>query len=660
MKKGLHVLPCLLAGAIILLLLYSCASMGSPSGGPRDEDPPRFVWGNPAPGSVNVRGNRLEIEFDELVNIKDAFTSVVVSPPGASVPKVVSSGRKVYVNWDDTLRGNTTYTVDFGKSIIDVNESNPLGNFSYTFSTGPCIDTLMVSGIVLDAATLEPQKGMLVGVHRADAPDSAFRTLRFERASKTDDMGRFTIRGLKGIPYNIFALGDVNNDYRWDNPAEIIAFYPKPVTPYAEPGTASDTIYDLKTGAVDTVVGRSRTIFLPNNLLLSAFDAGYRQQYLVKYERPDSMRLSFIFNAPSRSLPSLSLPDYIPGDKWYVAEHSLKNDTVTYWLADNRLVHADTLRVALRYQRTGKDRTLDYVTDTLVMARPKVRVPRQPKRKTRKQAEQDSIEAEKKRWINIGTNLSGSFDVYAPLLIDVPEPLVALDTSMVRLEQNIDSVWHRLPMPPVMRDSAGNVRRYMVRPQLDYGCEYRLSIDSLAMRGLTGRYNKGYSQAFKVKKREDYATLTLRLTPDTVRGFVEVLNMSDIPLARRSVKDGVVVFPYLSPTDYYARFVAHADSLQEFSTGDYDLRRQPDDVYYYPRKLSLKRYDRSEQWDLNALPVDRQKPEEIKKNKPDTKQVVRRKNKKNTGQHAEEDEESDYFDVSRNPFDNNPRSGRRN
>ena len=211
-----------------------------------------------------------------------------------------------------------------------------------------------------------------------------------------------------------------------------------------------------------------------------------------------------------------------------------------------------------------------------------------------------------------------------------------------------------------MRDSAGNVRRYMVRPQLDYGCEYRLSIDSLAMRGLTGRYNKGYSQAFKVKKREDYATLTLRLTPDTVRGFVEVLNMSDIPLARRSVKDGVVVFPYLSPTDYYARFVAHADSLQEFSTGDYDLRRQPDDVYYYPRKLSLKRYDRSEQWDLNALPVDRQKPEEIKKNKPDTKQVVRRKNKKNTGQHAEEDEESDYFDVSRNPFDNNPRSGRRN
>ena len=229
MKKGLHVLPCLLAGAIILLLLYSCASMGSPSGGPRDEDPPRFVRGNPAPGSVNVRGNRLEIEFDELVNIKDAFTSVVVSPPGASVPKVVSSGRKVYVNWDDTLRGNTTYTVDFGKSIIDVNESNPLGNFSYTFSTGPCIDTLMVSGIVLDAATLEPQKGMLVGVHRADAPDSAFRTLRFERASKTDDMGRFTIRGLKGIPYNIFALGDVNNDYRWDNPAEIIAFYPNRV-----------------------------------------------------------------------------------------------------------------------------------------------------------------------------------------------------------------------------------------------------------------------------------------------------------------------------------------------------------------------------------------------------------------------------------------------
>ena len=118
------------------------------------------------------------------------------------------------------------------------------------------MDSLRISGIVLEAATLEPQKGVLVGVHSAEAPDSALRTLRFERVTKTDDRGRFTLRGLKAKPYNVYALADLNNDYRWDNPAEFLAFYPVPVTPYSEKGLASDTIFNLLTGEVDTVMSR--------------------------------------------------------------------------------------------------------------------------------------------------------------------------------------------------------------------------------------------------------------------------------------------------------------------------------------------------------------------------------------------------------------------
>lgn len=132
-------------------LIASCASIGNPSGGPRDEDPPRFVRANPAPGSVNVDRKRIDIEFDELVNVKDAFQKVVVSPTSKSVPRVSSLGKKVTVQFNDSLLPNTTYTIDFANSIEDNNENNKLQGFTYSFSTGPTLDTLQISGMVLSA-----------------------------------------------------------------------------------------------------------------------------------------------------------------------------------------------------------------------------------------------------------------------------------------------------------------------------------------------------------------------------------------------------------------------------------------------------------------------------------------------------------------------------
>lgn len=649
-----------LAAAAAVAMFHSCASISNPSGGPRDEDPPRVVRTFPAQGSTGVSGNRVSVEFDELVNVKDAFTNVVVSPPQARAPKVTASGRRVIVEWDEDLLPGTTYTVDFGTAIEDVNEGNKLGSYSLSFSTGEELDSLRISGVVLDAATLEPQQGMLVGVHMAEAPDSALRTLRFERATKTDDYGRFTIRGLKAVPYNLFALGDLNNDYRWDNPAELLAFYPAPVTPYSEQTLASDTIFDMLTGAVDTVVSRERTRFLPNNLLLPVFDPGYKPQYLVKYERPDSARLSFIFNAKATSLPQVTFPGFKLSDKWAITEHSLNRDTVTYWLTDLALAQADTLKIALTYTRTDTDRKLVEATDTLILAKPKARTAPKKKKMSRQQMQADSIAREKAKWIQLNLSPAGTINVYSPLVLESPEPILELNPGMIRLEQKVDSLYKPLSLPPIIQDSTGAVRRYTLSYPWEFGAAYRLSVDSTAMTGVSGRPNATLSQDFTVKKREDYASLTLRLNPDTVQGYVEVLNTSDTPVARARVVNGTARFPYLVPADYYARFVsrpAPADSLAQddlsFHTGDYDTRTQPDDVYYYPKLLSLKRHDRSEQWNLNATPVDRQKPEAIKKNKPQTKSA---KGKKRDNEDNGTQEEDDYFDVNSNPFD--PKSAR--
>lgn len=627
--------------AALSLSLHSCASMGTPSGGPRDEDPPRLLRATPAPGAVNVTGQRLELTFDELVNVKDAFSRVTVSPPGGSVPRVTASGRKVYVQFPDTLRAGTTYTIDFGNSIEDVNESNPLGNLSLSFSTGPELDSLRISGVVLDAATLEPQQYVIVGVHPASAPDSAFATLPLERVTKTDDRGRFTLRGLKPIPYSLYALADANNDFRRDSPTEFLAFYPQPVTPHSTQALTTDTIYDMLTGKVDTVVERAYTRFLPDDVLLSMFDEGYKPQYLVKYERPDSARLTFIFNAPASALPEISFINMMDAPAYRV-EHSATLDTLSYWLADPRFIQADTLRVRLAYAATDPERRLQERVDTLTLTKPRVRKPKGKRNK--EQLAADSVAALKDRLLGVQIRPSGALDIYALPSVEFSEPVLSLDSAGVHLEMKRDSVWTELPRPRLVADTASAFRKWQVRMTPEFGAAYRLTVDSLAVTGIAGRVSPRVKQEFTVKDRDSYSALVLRLVPDSVQGFVEILNSSDKPVQRVRVVDGVASFPWLAPADYYARFVADTDSDMLFTPGNYELRRQPEEVFYYPGVLSLKRHDRSEQWQLYALPVDAQKPRKLLKNKPE-------QGKRRQPEEEEPVEEDDTFDVNANPFD---------
>lgn len=644
-----------IVAAFALLTLYSCASIGSPSGGSRDEDAPRFVRSNPAPFATGFNGDRVEIEFDELVAVKDAFTSVTLSPPQRSTPKVRASGHSIIVEFNDSLTSGTTYSIDFGKSIEDINEGNKLPGFSFSFATGEVLDTMQMSGIVLDALTLEPQQGILVGAY-SNIADSAFLTLPLERATRTDDRGRFILRGLKPLPYRLFALADLNNDYHWDNPAELMGFYPTTITPYAEQAIANDTIFNLKTGETDSIVTRQRTRYLPNNLLLSVFDFGFRPQYVVNYERQDSTRLNVTFNQRIDNAPELTLiyPDAetLP-NRWYMRERNERNDTLSYWLTP-QLFGIDTIKAAINYTRIERGKEPESITDTLtfVTKHPKKGKPR---KLTAKQMREDSIKAADLRFIHPTMAKGANQDVYRELIVEFPEPLTRLDTTAISLQQMTDSIWH--PVQIVVRADSLVPRRLHINTGWEYSSDYSLAIDSLAAEGLSGRPSKPLLQKFKTKKREDYASLTLRIKPGDINGFVEILTSSDEPVQRAAVQSGMVVFPYLAPADYYARFIADANGNGRFDPGDYEHNIQPEDVYYYPKLLSLRRYDRNEEWDLNATPVDMQKPERLKKNKPDNPKNAARK--KGMEENNEEDEESDYFDVNRNPFDPNDKTRRR-
>ena len=235
MKKLLYLL-------IALCAIVSCARMGSPDGGWYDEDPPRIMGSYPAEKATNVKGKKMAIYFDEYIKLADATQNVIVSPPQIEMPDIKAAGKKIVIKLQDTLKSNMTYTVDFSDAITDNNEDNPLGNYTYTFSTGEQIDTLEVSGHVIDASNLEPVKGILVGLYD-DLADSAFQTKPMLRVARTDGRGRFVIRGVAPGEYRVYALQDADGNYMFSQKSEMLAFSHQTYKPHAEPDTRQDTLW---------------------------------------------------------------------------------------------------------------------------------------------------------------------------------------------------------------------------------------------------------------------------------------------------------------------------------------------------------------------------------------------------------------------------------
>ncbi len=644
----------LAAGTLLAIMTWGCASMGTPSGGPRDEDPPRFIRANPPMGATDVSINlgKASLWFDEYINVKDAFSKVMISPTSASTPRVTGSGHRVNIEFQDTLLPNTTYTVDFADAITDNNEGNALSGFFYTFSTGAVLDSLEISGMVLGALDLEPQQQVLVGVYPAEAPDSAFFSYPFERIALTDEKGRFTIPGLRPVPYRIYALKDQDADRKYANPEEDLAIYPFTITPSSERIEVSDTILNLKTGAVDTIVSRLRTRFLPNDILLRMFNTGVRPQYLAKYERQDSTRLTFQFNAPADSLPVLEFPAYPDLAGQLITEHSLTNDTITFWLP-RWAASVDSLEVAASFLRPDSTGNLVPGIDMLDF---NFKRPAPPKvKKKKKTAEADTVSAPpiipKPPVLSVSVSASGTQDVNRPLFVEFQVPLASLDTAAFRLEQKKDTLWIPVANSPVLeRADTLNPRRFRIDYPWDYKTTYRLVADSAAAIGLYGQVSDRIQSEFTTKDEEDYSTLMLDikgLLPSD-HAFVELLTPSDTPLRRETVVNGKVDFRFLNPGTYYLRLVEDFNGDGKYTPGDPyapDGGMIPDQAFYFPQKIVLKKnWDVDQTWNLFETPVDLQKPMAIMKNKPKPK-------KGETQNYQDEGDEEEYFDPSANPFD---------
>ena len=612
--------------AVITAVLYSCASIGHPDGGPIDEAPPRFIGSSPAAGALNSTKKKLVLDFDEFIKLEKANEKVVISPPQIQLPEIKASGKRISINLLDSLKPNTTYTVDFSDAVVDNNEGNPMGNFAYTFSTGNVIDTLEVSGTLLDASNLEPIKGMLVGLH-SNLADSAFTKLPFDRVGRTDGRGRFVIRGIAPGKYRAYALLDVDQNFAFTQKSEAIAFNDSLVIPRWEERMRQDTSW-VDSLTIDTVVERKYTHYLPDDLILRAFKEEVSSQYLVKSERLTPEKFTFYFAAKADTLPVLKGLNFDEKDAFFI-EKNIKNDTIHYWVKDSMLYKQDTLAFSLSYLYTDTLNKLVPRTDTLKLVA-KNNKKDQEEHKKKKKKKDDEEEVEPTKFLPVSTRIPSSMNVFDYISLTFEEPVASFDTSAIHLRLKVDSLFKDVPFE-IEQDTV-EIRKYNVYYDWDFGQEFEFAIDSTAFVGLYGLHSDKIKQAIKVRAQEEYANIFFNISGADSLAFVELLDPQDKVLRRVRVQDGKADFYFLDPAKYCARLVNDRNGNGIWDPGIYEEKRQPEEVFYYSQILEPKaNWDLTQTWDVKALPLDRQKPDELKKQKPDEdKKKKDRNNNRNT------------------------------
>lgn len=629
-------IPKYIAILIVIIGFYACASTGMPDGGPYDETPPKFVRANPEPNAINSKRKKISIEFDEFIKLDKASEKVIVSPPQNETPEVKVSGKRVLVEFFDSLKANTTYTIDFGDAIVDNNEDNPLGNFAYSFSTGESIDTMEISGTVLNAADLEPVKGIQVGIHK-DLNDTAFSKIPFDRISRTDSRGHFNIKGIAPGTYRVYALMDGNQNYLFDSKTEAIAYLDSLVVPSMEGAVREDTIWNaIDTLAYDTIYKINYTRFLPDNLILRAFKEENPLQYLIKSERPQLNRFSLYFSAKADTLPTLKGLDFDEKDA-LVIESNLRKDSLLYWIKDTTLCERDTLTLQLTYLATDTLGQLVPKTDTLRMVNKinkerRLAMAEEARKKEEKERKKRARKGDtlrvKTKFLSMNVDAPSAFDLNRNITLKFEEPVAHIDTSAIHMAVKIDSLWEDIPF--IFQTDSILPRQYQILADWQPGKEYRMQIDSLAIQGLYGLYTDKVENTLKVKTLEDYGTLYLNITGAGPHAIVQLLNSSDAivrqqPVSRQNTCD----FYFLQPNiKYYIRLFNDDNQNGVWDTGNYEAKRQPEEVFYFPKVWEMKaNFEFEETWDVQDIPLDKQKLDEIKKQKPDEAKTIKDRNK---------------------------------
>ena len=611
---------------VLVLALASCANRGvGPQGGPKDSIPPKVVKETPVNGTLNFAGKRVEVVFDEYLQLDDVSKHVLISPPQQRPPEVKAIGKKVILVFDEPLKDSTTYTIDFGNAICDFHEKIPLKGYSLSFSTGDHIDSLEITGYTVNAEDLNPISGIIVGIHQ-NADDSAFSTIPFSRIAKSDENGAFSIKNIRTGSYRIYGLGDVSRDYLYQ-PGEGLAFVDTLITPLCHSEIEQDTIWrpavvldslgkdTIALREIDTIQTVTYTYYEPNGLLLWYFKEDKTRHYFQRcYRDKEAHYFRLQFSAPQDELPQIralrpseidsSLTDvgWVDWTSYALLQANEGKDTLIYWLTDSAAIRQDSIFFEMTYLKSDSLYNLVPHTDTVYA------IYRAPRLSEKAKA---NLEKNKKAPVlSISSNASSKFEVNGELILSMATPVAEWQKDSLHLFQKIDTVFKPLSFSISPLDSAR--MRFVVNYKWEPEKQYELRIDSAAFRDVYGVVNNATKAQMTLKSLDDYSTLTVKLAPFEPRAILQLLNEKDIVVRELPAVPNGTKFDFLAPKTYYLRLFIDENGDKKWTTGDWATHRQPEKVYYFPSKLSLRaNWDFEETFDYNAVPQLDSKPQEL-------------------------------------------------
>ena len=622
---------------LALAALSGCAAVGNPDGGPFDETPPRITNSHPKNGATGVNTHKVTIDFNEFIKLENANEKVVISPPQTEQPEIKVTGKKIQVELFDSLRPNTTYSIDFADGIVDNNEGNPLGDYCFRFSTGDAIDTLEVSGYVLNAEDLEPVKGMTVGLH-SDLSDSAFMTKPFERVSRTDANGHFTIRGIAPGTYRIYSVTDMDQSFSYSQRNEKIAWMDSLIVPTSEIRYRVDTLFTDE-GLVDTTLTVPFTQYLPNDIILLAFTPQPTQQYMTASERNTHEKFTLRFALPLDSMPRIKGLNFDESDA-YILQHSARYDTLTFWMKDTAVYYNDTLSFSITYLATDTANVLSPRTDTLRLVPKKSRKQILKEQARKAEDEQKDFEKQLRRLERAGDSIGiakllepkikfldsrltggNSMSIWQQVVLEFKEPVTFLSDTAIHLFQKVDTIWK--PVPYEIEHDTLNILRYLIYGEWLPEQTFKIRIDSASIQGLYGLHNDKIETSLKFNPLNMYSTFTVNVANPKPGYTVRLHNGNGNVVRSKQLEGGTVDFYLLQPGTYYVSMFDDVNGNGKWDTGEYEEKRQAESVWYIKREWTLKQdwTHETDLWYINEYSLTEQKPDKLQKEKSRKKEV---------------------------------------
>ncbi|MCF8357679.1 MAG: Ig-like domain-containing protein [Prolixibacteraceae bacterium] len=592
-----------LGGIVSMTVLStSCANQGQgPSGGPRDTIPPVVVLSEPAPFETNYTSNHFEISFDEYISADNMNEKLVISPPLEKKPDVSIRGKSVIVKLDEELLPNRTYAFDFQDAIKDYNEGNKIESLRLVFSTSEMIDTLRISGYVLDAQNLSPQASVTVTLYNR-LNDSLFTTTRPDFIAKTNEKGYYLFNNLPAGEYRLFALTDEDKNLYFSQKTEQIAFADSVLKPEATFINQPDTLISGK----DTIVSAGYTEFSPEEQYMVLFLEAFYDQYLISSSRPENDRCLLVFNEPlSDSFRVDVLPpdvakypkQLVPGENQipHYTEFGHRRDSVMLWITDSLAATIDTLTLAATYFITDTLGQPVATSDTLSLVfkgDDKKRI-----------APRDTLQ-DVKNTFDFKSNLSRkNFDLNKNIILEATSPLAAFETEKIKLEKAItDSTYETIAFERI--ENAGKKRLVNLDYKPESETTYRLTIDSGAVKTLTGFHNLAVEEVFTTRAADYYGSIFLNIKGISNPAIILLLKSAkDEPLVEKSVMqpgEENVVLDYLNPGKYLIKLIVDRNGNGEWDTGNYEEGMQPERIYYFNKEIEVKsNWEIKENWEIN-------------------------------------------------------------